>query len=280
MEMSLRKMARSIGPLRNAVLRYRVYREEATARRVFRNADVYFDALKAKSDGLRTLETRDGLKIRIRGNIWDARIVREMYVRRDYLQHIILPAAPVVIDIGGYIGDFTIYAAKYLNARVYVFEPTAENYALLLENVAINGLQDRITAFNAAVSNAGSITLNVQKQEEGEIHVSAHRYGESEKRVVPAYLPERILADNGLEHVDLLKIDCEGGEYEIFPLLTPAILARIGNVVFEYHKFIPDWQPRVERLFKQLQDAGFRIRTEGNIVSASRQEALAMPAGS
>ena len=55
------------------------------------------------------LVTRDGLRITIRQNIWDARIVSEIF-EKPYVNS--CPHSPrlTVIDIGGYIGDFSLYA--------------------------------------------------------------------------------------------------------------------------------------------------------------------------
>jgi hypothetical protein len=73
-----------------------------------------------------------------RENIWDARIIREIFVQRPYLRGFVdLPSAPVVVDVGGYIGDFSIYAARRMNAsRVIVYEPTSEHWRMLVDSIA------------------------------------------------------------------------------------------------------------------------------------------------
>ena len=72
------------------------------------------------------------------------------------------PLTPVIVDIGGYIGDFSLYK---------------ENFQMTCKNVELNNFADRIEVINKAVSNARTVTLNVEKSESEEIHVSAYWYG-------------------------------------------------------------------------------------------------------
>ncbi|MER8383827.1 FkbM family methyltransferase [Mesorhizobium sp. M1399] len=226
--------------------------------------------MKQKGEGLLSIRTQDGLAINIRNNIWDAKIVHEMFVQKPYLKHVILPKNPVVIDIGGYIGDFALYAAHTLKARrVLVFEPTLENYTILKKNVADNGLGDKIEAFNMAVSNSPEILLNVETSEHGEIHVSSFWYEGAVQRRVPATTIPAILAANNLDCVDLLKVDCEGAEYDIFDITPDDCLNKFSNIVFECHK-VDRWEPRLAETLARLTSLGFSVVRDRMIVSAWR----------
>jgi Met-10+ like-protein len=144
---SVKRMLKKIPLVRHAYARVRGWHDRYEGRTLFENNDAYVRALYRKGEGTVTLHTHDGLDIAIRQNLWGARIVREIFFERPYVQYVNLPPHPVIVDIGGYIGDFSLYAAKYLNARrVVVFEPTAENFALLKQNIENNGYGDRITA--------------------------------------------------------------------------------------------------------------------------------------
>jgi len=59
----------------------------------------------------------------------------------------------VLWDIGANVGLYAMYAAKIARCRVVAFEPEAQNYALLLQNMALNGVQALIDATNIAVTN-------------------------------------------------------------------------------------------------------------------------------
>lgn len=250
---------------------YRNWRWRRQARSVFKDPDLLVTALRNKGSGSSVIETHDGLKIHFRQNRFDAFILKEMFLDREYLRRVgDLPDKPVIVDIGGYIGDFSIFAAHYLGAQVYVYEPVSENFEILLRNVSANALGDRVHAFQMAVSDQPSITLNVERKSAGEVHVSAHAYPEAEKRLIPATTLQGIVTSNGLDRIDLLKIDCEGGEYFIFRMMTPEFLAKVGTIVFEYHRVVPDWQEQVARMFDQLRSAGFRLIEDFMVVTAVR----------
>jgi len=59
----------------------------------------------------------------------------------------------VIYDIGAAHGSYSVYLArKIAGARVYAFEPLPQAYQYMTDYIARFGLKDRITAFNAAVS--------------------------------------------------------------------------------------------------------------------------------
>ena len=268
---ALKTTLKRIPLARCAYARVRSLHDRREGAKLFENCDDYVRALYRKADDGVVLRTRDGLAIAIRRNLWDARIVREIFFELPYTRHLRLAPHPVVVDIGGYIGDFALYAARYLGAaRVVVYEPTLENFALLARNIDLNGYGDRITAVRRAVGEAGEVKLNVQKLEGDEIHVSAYRYADrAERRRVQSVSLEQLLEAHGLESVDLLKVDCEGGEYDIFPDAPAQALARIRNIAFEYH-VVDGWEAKLERATSRLRAAGFALRKDRNIVSAWR----------
>jgi len=64
----------------------------------------------------------------------------------------------VLYDAGANVGMYTIYAAAAGKAaRVIAFEPESASYALLNRNIALNGLDGKVTALNAALSDTGKL---------------------------------------------------------------------------------------------------------------------------
>ncbi len=63
-----------------------------------------------------------------------------------------LPQGEVLWDIGANVGTYALYAAKARRSRVLAFEPSAATYAVLIKNIEINGLADRIDAYCIAFS--------------------------------------------------------------------------------------------------------------------------------
>lgn len=73
----------------------------------------------------------------------------------------------VLWDIGANIGCYSLYAAKK-GAQVFSFEPSASNYYLLCQNVAVNRLADKVSAFCLAFARETQIGfLNMSTVEPG-----------------------------------------------------------------------------------------------------------------
>ena len=84
------------------------------------------------------------------------------------------------------------------------------------------------------------------------------------------------MESNGLDRIDLLKMDCEGAEYEILYSCSSIHLGRISEIRMEYHDLDAD-QQRVEALARWLEGNGFvvtRLRqtseTNGNLWAQRR----------
>jgi len=239
----------------------------------FVNASDFRAALQADDGALAELRTKDGLSITIRRNRTDAGILAEVFVEKSYLEGLSLPARPVIVDIGGYIGDFALYAAKHLDARkVVVCEPSPRNWDLLEKNVAANHLQDRIVAVNKAVTDGQPVRMNIDASDRGQARVSAYGNAKDEGRLVPGVSLADLVNEYSLEVIDLLKIDCEGGEYTILLGAPLELFARIRNIVFECHE-IEGFEAQLKAVKERLSNAGYRLRTRGCLVYASQAAA-------
>jgi FkbM family methyltransferase len=65
----------------------------------------------------------------------------------------------------------------------------------------------------------------------------------------------RLVAELKLDRIDLLKLDCEGAEWDILPASEP-ILPRVRQICMEYHRE-GEWTP--DRLSTWLTDLGFQV---------------------
>jgi len=239
-------------------------------KRSFKNYQLLEGALTKKEPGLIKLLTNDGLKINIRQNIFDARIIREVFINKQYDLNVILPEDPVIVDIGGYIGDFSIYAAKYLEAKkIIVYEPIMENFELLNLNIADNKFTDIITSVNKAVGRHEQLKIYVQKMENNEIHASSHFYKSAEERLVESITLNELIQNHQIDVIDLLKIDCEGNEYEILLSADNYLFNKIRNIVFEYHK-TDNYEQKLAGLLKKLKFLNYKIIKKRSLIYAKK----------
>lgn len=176
-------------------------------------------------------------------------------------QRFIRPGA-TVLDIGGHIGAFTIYAAmQQPDTKVYAFEPDPKNFAALSENIKLNHLESRVFAFNKAVaSKEGSMSLWESTTDTGQHTAYAERL-EYEKNqhvenTVPTTTLQKFFDEHHIERCDLIKIDCEGMEYDILYNLPEAYLERIKAFSIEHH-----WAPGgdYKELAEYLKKHGYTV---------------------
>ena len=154
-------------------------------------------------------------------------ILRE--IERDYrLDDVSLMDKSLVVDIGAHVGVVSMYLAKKYCCKVEAYEPNPNNYKRLVENIKANGLGYLITAHNCAVTGDGRkviISANAAGNSGGH-----NIYGEHGEEVESVTL-QSIIADR---HIDLVKIDCEGAEFEI--LDDPEYLrSKVGAIRGEFH---------------------------------------------
>ncbi len=81
---------------------------------------------------------------------------------------------------------------------------------------------------------------------------------------------DEVVQQNRLQRIDVLKMDCQGSEYEILYEASPETLAKTGAILVECEKFEArtDWSIGALRTY--LESLGFRSRTRGNLIYAER----------
>jgi FkbM family methyltransferase len=167
-----------------------------------------------------------------------------------------------VLDIGAHVGSFTVALAKAVpGAKVTAFEPSADRAAYLRRNVAGNGLEDRVAVVQAAVGGrAGRDMLIGGQTLLGSELVSGSVEADGDVVDVVGFDDVMRSIDGP---VDLLKMDCEGGEYGIVASTSAATLRRIDRLVLEYHPAPP---AQVAQLFATLAEAGLVERWRNDVV--------------
>ncbi len=201
-------------------------------------------------------ELRNGTKCRLRPK--ERHVVNDIWLSNVYCEEQEIQGGDVVIDIGAHVGVFSLFAA-YRGARVYSFEPYPPNYSLLLDNLLVNAVHNRVSPFNVAVwHQRGEALLGVD-----EANMGAHSLLKvtGQRLAVKAVTLDEIFAGHSIENCRLLKIDAEGAEYPILYTSPPELLARIEMISCEYHQFAGTIPRNYEhqRLRKFLERQGFRV---------------------
>lgn len=148
----------------------------------------------------------------------------------------------VVIDIGANVGVFSLFMARRLAVRakpgvVYAFEPSRLAFHRLLENAALNRVEN-LSAFNCAIGQNTGFTSFA----EPEGHLTngslvenfARKFSDNVRTTPVTVLDAALLADllAGKQRV-LIKIDAEGFEATVLEALAPVLKRWEPDLVIE-----------------------------------------------
>ncbi len=154
----------------------------------------------------------------------------------------ILPKNPVIIDIGANAGFFNfILLSKIKEATIFAYEPLPSNVQYLKNVIQQNRtIQPFLTIKKAAVTGIEKEYLELFMADNADSQVVASVFQnfaiENKTKIkVPCISLTQIIVSNNLNQVDLLKIDCEGSEYDILYNTPAAILTKAKHIALEVH---------------------------------------------
>ncbi|WP_409200799.1 FkbM family methyltransferase [Methanobrevibacter sp. DSM 116169] len=155
-----------------------------------------------------------------------------------------------VIDIGANVGDTALIFASEGAKMVYGFEPVKELYEIGVKNIELNPkFSNKIKLVNNAVSyKKGKLEINNLES------TSSYR-NEEEFYEVDIITMDEILNDYDIIP-DVLKIDCEGCEFEI---IKNSDLSMFNDIIFEHHS--GNVEKDFLELIKILEKQNFKVKT-------------------
>ena len=222
------------------------------------------------SRGVYTIHLRNAdveFLIRSPMDIWS---IKETFIDRFYERYgTALEDGWRIIDIGAGIGEFTLFAAiEHPNSFVYAFEPFPQSFKLLQENVRLNNTVN-VELFSEAIGAVtGSLTLDMTGSEP--LQTRSVDYAESsllnDRLIVQSLSLSDVFDQLSIDKCDLLKLDCEGAEYQILFNAPENVFTRVQRIIMEYHDNIEDYQH--DELVAYLTNKGFNVRTYPNQVHA------------
>jgi FkbM family methyltransferase len=236
--------------LRNLPHAYRYFFWFAKAVILFRHPFRFLlNYLRRTSPADRIVEMRDGTRIYLSGHPHDVITLFIILVRGDYGR---FPPGGTVVDIGANLGAFALHAARGGATTVLAYEPNGASFRCLQRNVEVNGLSTTIRPRQLAVSAVAGQNVRFPLAPSVYNRIAAEEESGEFETVRTTSLAE-ILARDAVQGIDLLKLDCEGAEYDILFSATPADINRVREIRMEYHS------GRDAELKTYLRNAGFEI---------------------
>lgn len=149
-------------------------------------------------------------------------------LRLDYK----LNSSSVVFDVGGYIGDYAADAFQKFGCHIFVFEPVLGFFNQCVERFKGNPL---ISCFNYGLSSKSGrfeIILNDNQSSFKKTDLSGTRQ-KAEIRSI-----SEVVSMLGINHIDLMKINIEGGEFDLLPaIIDSGLIGRIRYIQVQFHNF-------------------------------------------
>ena len=160
-----------------------------------------------------------------------------------------LNKSSIVFDVGGYLGDFTEKISKKFDCKIYLFEPSLSFYNKCLERFKDN---NNILCFNYGVGNLnGDFILSNDK----EASSTKRKISESVGEKIKIKKISEIIKELEIDNIDLMKINIEGGEYDLLLfLINENLISKIKNIQVQFHNFVPNAEKKRENIINLLKN--------------------------
>ncbi len=142
----------------------------------------------------------------------------------------------IVFDLGGYKGEFAEAIHSKYGCSVYVFEPVEEFFGIIKEKFSNN---QKVLPFCFGLSSETS-TLKMLKSENAS-SVYKQSIDVSDSILIELKSITEFIKNNSISKIDLMKINVEGGEYDILPaLISSGLVSIVDNIQVQFHDFVED----------------------------------------
>lgn len=206
--------------------------------------------LKNEADNLIKQRRFDGFVLNYIRPYEVVKTYKELFVQEIY-RFTAKNDRPIILDCGANIGLSCIYFKSiYPNAIVHAYEPDSKLFQVLKQNIEINKFTN-VNLHQAAIWIEDThLSFDNKGSEASHIDLS----GKSSNSV-QAYSLAAIL--NGFDHIDLLKMDIEGAEFEVIQTCATH-LHKIENLFLEYHGKVNETHKLIT-LLDIVKTAGFKV---------------------
>jgi len=179
---------------------------------------------------------------------WSNSSFTEIFVDEGYRS---LPVdGKIIFDIGANIGDSSIYFALHNAKKVIAVEPFPANFELAKKNIFENKLDTKIDLHLIAISkDENSIIVDSDYIGTGAGN-SRSKHGFSIKnqnngKEIPTKTLKNLINIYKIEDA-ILKVDCEGCEYDMFLDSKSEIIRKFSHIIIEFHSGFKDLKEKLE----------------------------------
>ena len=143
-----------------------------------------------------------------------------------------LTSESVVLDIGGYSGDWSLQIANRYNPHLFIFEPVPFFFEKIQHKFASNS---KVKVFNYGLSDT------TQRKAISILEDGSSVFRSSDNRLDVSFVNIcEFLENTTIGKIDLVKINIEGGEYLLLPkMVDSGIVNMCMDIQVQFHNFVP-----------------------------------------
>ena len=153
-----------------------------------------------------------------------------------------------VLDLGGYRGDWTNEVLTRFGCRAIVFEPGDANFEALVERFSGD---ERVTLCHFGVGASSRVDRIALADDRSSLFTRKSRHDPHQRveiRDIAGWWDVDLLPS-----VAVMKVNIEGGEYEVLPrMLETGLIERVLNLQVQFHSFVPDAEAKMEQIAQSL----------------------------
>lgn len=144
-----------------------------------------------------------------------------------------LTGESLVFDVGGYHGDFAAAIYEKYRCQICIFEPVPEFYEKCVVRFRGN---NKITCLNFGLASSDG-SLDIGLAENASSFSLPDRNAPTHRAQVRSIA--KFIGDLRVERIDLVKINIEGGEFDVIPaLIDSGHIKIVGHLQVQFHNFI------------------------------------------
>jgi FkbM family methyltransferase len=151
----------------------------------------------------------------------------------------------IVVDLGGYQGQWASDIFSRYQSYIYIFEPVKSFYTYIEQRFKLN---NKINVYNYGIGNSN------RKESFSVSGDSSSLYSDSKNHETVNIIDfVSFLNVNSIKYIDLIKINIEGGEYEVLEaLINSGYVVNIKNLQIQFHNVFPNAEERMLKIQNQL----------------------------
>ena len=184
----------------------------------------------------------------------------EVFIQRCYADYFPFYQQNTILDVRAHVGAFALFAGRHSQpgSRIFALEPSSDNFNILQKNLRAHAFP--IEAQPLALSSYDgeqSLHLHASINHSLVEHYTLSTEDARSESVKTCTL-DSWLADHRIDHLDFLKLDCEGSEYAILEHASSETLQKITTISMEFHDMKQAARSGLS-LVKLLEVQGFHV---------------------